>query len=115
MTLHPHLPPAVDFIDADSLRDVRDDELAEMLEECRRWCQHLERFRASLVTPVALTLWKVLLHTEVLLVAAASLRIETEIAARLRDAAEDAVPAPGEDSRHLDGQGATEGEVTTQI
>jgi hypothetical protein len=96
MTLHPHLPPAVDFPDADSLKDIRDEDLAEMLQECRSWCRHLERFRASLVTPVAHTLWKVLLQAEVLLVAASSRLIETEIANRLQNAAEDAVPAPGE-------------------
>jgi hypothetical protein len=96
MTQHPHLPPAVDFPDMDSLKDLRDGDLAEMLEECRRWCRNIETFRASLITPVANTLWKVMLHEEVLLVAASTLRIEAEIAERLGNAAVDAVPAPGE-------------------
>jgi hypothetical protein len=96
MTQHPHLPPAVDFPDMDSLKDLRDNHLVEMLEECRRWCRNLETFRASLITPVAHTLWKVMLHEEVLLVAASTLRIEAEIADRLRTAPADAVPAPGE-------------------
>ncbi|GGD28661.1 hypothetical protein GCM10011335_34840 [Aureimonas glaciei] len=86
-----------------------------MVDECRSWCRHLEGFRASLVTPVALTLWKALLHSDVLLVAASGLRIESEIADRLRNAAEDAVPAPGEGLRHLDGPVAAEGEVNAQI
>ncbi|GGD29138.1 hypothetical protein [Aureimonas glaciei] len=96
MTQHPHLPCAVDFPDAASLLDVRDGDLTKMLDECRRWSQHIEIFRASLVTPVAQTLWKVMLCEEVLLVAASIFRIENEIAERLRNAAADAVPALGE-------------------
>jgi hypothetical protein len=88
MTLHPHLPPAVDYLQVESLRDVRDDELVVMLSECRRWCRNLEDFRASLVTPVAHTLWKALIVAEVLLVAESKVRIETEIAARMRNDAE---------------------------
>jgi hypothetical protein len=90
MTLHPHLPPAVDFPDADSLRDVGDDEPASMLVECRRSCRNLQHFRDLLVTPVALTLWKVLIRGEELLVASSGRRIETEIASRYRNSAGDA-------------------------
>jgi hypothetical protein len=96
MTQHPHLPGAVDFPDMDSLKDVRDGDLVGMLAECRCWCRNLELFKASLVTAVAHTLWRVMMQEEVLLVAASSLRVEAEIAERLRNAAADAIPAPGE-------------------
>jgi hypothetical protein len=55
-----------------------------------------------------------MLHEEVLLVAASSLCMETEIAQRLRNAAADAVRR-GEDFQYLDGGRAVEGEVTAQV
>jgi hypothetical protein len=99
---HPHLPLATEYFDQESLQDVRDSELLRMMGECADWSVAMDEFRCSLVTPVALTLWRVLIREEIISVAAAQQRLVVEICVRAKNAASDGVHAPGEDMRPLD-------------
>jgi hypothetical protein len=101
----PHLPLATEYADRDALKDVRDNALAAMRTECAVWTDHMDRFRASLVTPAAMVLWRVLIAEERTLVADALERVLAEIGDRRLGEAADAVPAQGEDGRRLDGDG----------
>jgi hypothetical protein len=103
ITSHPHLPLAIEYQDQDSLKDIRDSDLSKMLAECADWCQLMEEFRGSLVTPAALTLWRVLIQDETATVAETYDRIEAEISDRANREPSDTVPAPGEDFQALDG------------
>jgi hypothetical protein len=87
---------ATEYGDQGSLQDVRDSELQRMLAECAAWSVAMHDFRGSLVTPAALTLWRVLIQAETHTVADARKRIEGEILGRANSATSDAVPAPGE-------------------
>jgi hypothetical protein len=101
----PYLPLATEYVDRDALKDVRDNKLARMRDECSVWSDEMDDFRASLVTRTAVVLWRVLIAEERLLVANALTRVMDEMAERKLDEVADAVPAPGEDFRHLDGEG----------
>ncbi|BDA84608.1 hypothetical protein Sa4125_21500 [Aureimonas sp. SA4125] len=100
----PHLPLATEYLDRNSLKDVRDTELREMLDECAVWTANAEDFQGSLITPSALVLWKVLIAEEIETVDSAILRVVEEIDDRRKGGAGDAVHAPGEESRGLDGE-----------
>jgi hypothetical protein len=98
----PYLPLATEYVDRDALKDVRDSALADMREECAVWANDMDHFRASLVTPAAVVLWRVLIAEERTLVANALERVLAEIGDRKLRERDDAVPARGEDARRLD-------------
>ena len=108
MPPRPHLPLATEYPDRDALKDVRDNALASMVAECDYWTTEMDRFRAALVTPAAVVLWRVLIASDRSLVADALARVMAEISNRKSDGPDDAVPAPGEHARHLDGDGSAE-------
>jgi hypothetical protein len=74
-----------------------------MATECARWSENMDAFQASLATPSAIVIWRVLIAAEQALVADALERVIAEISERRSGEAADAVPAKGEDVRHLDG------------
>lgn len=97
-----HLPLAIEYENQDSLKDVRDNELSHMLAQCADWSALMEDFRGSLMTPAALTLWRVLIEGETATVARTQNWLEAELANRAATTSDDMAPAPGANSRTLD-------------
>lgn len=79
-----------------------------MVTECECWTVNTDRFRADLVTPAAVVLWRVLIASDRSLVADALARVVAEISTRKSVSLDDAVQAPGEQARNLDGDGSAE-------
>ena len=94
MNAPPHLPPAIEYENQDSLKEIRDNELSRMLAQCADWSALMEDFRGSLMTPAALTLWRVLIQDETTTVARTQNWLEAELAHRAATSSDDMVAAP---------------------
>lgn len=101
----PYLPLATEYVDGDALKDVRDKTLVDMATECTRWSEDMDAFHASLITPAAIVLWRVLIAKERMLVANSLEHVLAEMGARKSDEGADTTPVPGENATHLDGSG----------
>ena len=91
----PYLPRATEYPDRNSLKDVRDRSLAEMLRECEIWSADMTRYRQALVTPAALVVWRALIVVELDMVAAAVSLVIEELEARVKSAPEEGTRASG--------------------
>lgn len=86
-----HLPAAVTEGGLEAIAGREDCEIRKMADECGRWLASFAEYRASLVTPSAMTVWTALVQDEFDRVSETFDRLTDEI--RIRSGAADAAPS----------------------